>query len=239
MNCGVDQTHSAGRLEFALQGAIQSRSALPLQLVFTRNRRRLVSYRHRGGRLEVRVSRYLLSLGEVIVEPIAGFVGGERSARGRLSQLFRDVDTPPPRQRSCLRMNPLGETYDLSQLVEFESPRALGRRVDVPITWGSRQSRRPQRSIRLGSYDFERGFIRIHRRLDHPAVPEWFVGFVVFHELLHHRFGVTRVKGRRIVHSDAFRRAEREHPSFEAVKRWEAECLPRLLLAVPNRRRTR
>ena len=120
--------------------------------------------------------------------------------------LFELVPEAPVRKRNRPAMQARGHLRPRTSVQE--SMHAFGEKVTLPITWGPRRAmRRRQRSIRLGAYDFERQLIRIHRRLDDPSVPEWFVGFVVFHELLHHRFGVERRAGRRVIHSAAFRAA--------------------------------
>jgi hypothetical protein len=73
--------------------------------------------------------------------------------------------------------------------------------------------------------------VRIHRVLDQAAVPEFFVRFVVFHELLHAAIPARRT-GRRTVHHGAdFRRIERAYPDFERAKRWENEHIDALLRA--------
>ncbi|PIE65501.1 MAG: hypothetical protein CSA24_02710 [Deltaproteobacteria bacterium] len=99
------------------------------------------------------------------------------------------------------------------------------------ITWGPRRRRKRQRAIRLGSYDPRLSLIRIHRRLDDAQVPGWLVGFVIYHELLHHVLGVgLPAPGiRRPLHSAEFRRREAQHRRYAEAMAWEATVLPRLL----------
>lgn len=213
-----------------LLALLDTRLGPSVALVLTNNRRRLLSYRQSRGRIEVRVSRRLLALGSETLVPIVDFVSGRPATRRRLQELIERVPQPPTRRRGPGPMRAKGETHDLDRILSRESVRAFGEPLSLPITWGPRRTRkRGQRSIRLGVYDFERGFIRIHPRLDHPAVPEWFVGFVVFHELLHHRFGIKTVAGRRVLHSEHFRQAEAGHPRYSDARRWEALNLAWLL----------
>ncbi len=238
MTGGVKQHPSTVAVAEALSEALSERCGPPVTLTLTENRRRLVSYRTRGLGVDVRVSRRLLALGSAVVGPIVEFVSGKPDSRDALRRMIAQVPEAPIKRRPLAPMNPRGDTYDLAVLVARESVHALGVEQPVAITWGPRrQMRRQQRSIRLGAYDFEREFIRIHRRLDASWVPEWFVGFVVFHELLHHRFGVVRFGKRRIIHSAEFRSAEAQHPRFSDARRWEKVNLPRLLAGSPLPRR--
>lgn len=97
--------------------------------------------------------------------------------------------------------------------------------------------------MRLGSYIPAVPYVRVHRALDHPAVPTWYLGFVIFHELLHHQLGRQTGcppgegahgggRGGRW-HHEAFRRAEQAHPRFHDARRWEGVNVPRLLAGLP------
>ena len=240
MTPGADAAAPLHEVVEALTEALEARLDGAVALVLTNNRRRLLSYRKRFYSAEVRVSRRLLALGPMVVCPIVDFVVEKPRAREELKVLFELVPEAPVRKRNRPAMQAQGDTYDLERILMQESMHAFGEKVTLPITWGPRRAmRRRQRSIRLGAYDFERQLIRIHRRLDDPSVPEWFVGFVVFHELLHHRFGVERRAGRRVIHSAAFRAAEQRHPCYRAARHWEATNLHRLLKRSPRVRGTR
>ena len=220
----------AASLAQALQGRVAGRIAV----IPTNNRVRLVSFRKRRGGVEVRVARRLMALGDQVIAPIVGFVCDDPTSRGQLRRLYGLLPETPGRRRQRPTMTPRGEVYDLTAIRDHESIRALGAPSDVDITWGPRRRKwRPQRSIRLGAYYFDQSYIRIHRRLDDPAVPDWFVGFVVFHELLHHRIGAGQRGGRRILHPPEFRAAEAQHPRFHDAQAWEAKELPRLLRRRP------
>jgi predicted metal-dependent hydrolase len=91
-----------------------------------------------------------------------------------------------------------------------------------------------RRSIKLGSYHASERLIRIHPALDQPFVPEYFIAFVIFHEMLHERIGTTRQgHGRRCVHPPEFRALEARFPSAAEALRWEKENLGKLLRYKP------
>jgi hypothetical protein len=120
--------------------------------------------------------------------------------------------------RPLPEIEPRGAVHDLTTILAEQRPYlpvlepAVAERVaNVPVTW-ARWGRAPSRTLRLGSCSADPPLVRIHPVLDHESVPAWFVGFVVFHELLHLVYPPIRGNGRRIVHPRSFLRAERRHP---------------------------
>jgi predicted metal-dependent hydrolase len=56
--------------------------------------------------------------------------------------------------------------------------------------------------------------------LDSPEVPEWFVEYILFHEMLHIKHAARIIKGRRYYHTPAFRAEERTYPRYEQAQEW-------------------
>lgn len=213
-----------------LERRVAIRSQTPARIVVTRNRVRLVSVRRSDGVLEIRVSQRLLDQGDEALDIIVGFVVDGASGRRAMRALIERLPAPVARPRRETRVTTQGRTHDLKALLEAECERAFGETISVAVTWGARRRmRRSQRSIRLGSYTAEQQMIRIHPLLDQAAVPAWFVGFVLYHEVLHHQLGLGIEPGARFRHPPAFRQAERLHPRFEDSRVWERTVLPRLM----------
>ncbi len=214
----------------ALEALLASRSPKRFRVVVTGNRVRLVSVRSAPPGLEVRVSERILAQGERALEIVTGFVLDDPGGRQAMRDLIEELPPPSPSRRRAPRLRPNGRTHDLQALLEAESMRAFGETTSVGVTWGTRRRMsRTQRSIRLGSYTAEQNMIRIHPLLDQPAVPSWFVGFVLYHELLHHRLGMGEEPRARYRHPPAFRAAEKLHPRFSDSRAWERTVLPRLM----------
>ena len=98
-------------------------------------------------------------------------------------------------------------------------------KVKARITWGrmpSRKSRRMRRSIRFGSYMRSQDIIRIHPLLDQQFVPDYFVRYIVFHEMLHAALDEEKTEsGRRRVHSKTFNDREQQYTDFERAEAWQ------------------
>jgi len=98
------------------------------------------------------------------------------------------------------------------------------------IVWGRRRRLRPKHYLVFGSIQEEDRIIRIHPLLDAPFVPEWFLDYVVYHEMLHAVVPDERTpSGRRKVHTQAFAERERRFPHYRKAREWEAENLSRFL----------
>ncbi len=98
------------------------------------------------------------------------------------------------------------------------------------VSWGRRGPSRTRRSLRLGSYDSDSNLVRIHPVLDQPGIPEWFVRYVVFHELLHAVFPPARGNGDRwIHHGRAFRQREARYADYARALEWERAHLGALI----------
>ena len=222
----------AAKFSERLERALASRG-VSARVVLTDKRVRRLSARRVAGRVQVRVAHHLAELGDEALQAVLGWVTGDRGAPRRVRVLLARASPPPPPPTSLrpVRVQSRGAHHDLGAIAAAERARYFPLLEPLPVTWGARFARREgQRSIRLGSFDFRRRLVRIHRWLDHPAVPGWFIGFIVFHELLHAELGAETGAGRRRgVHSAEFRRREALHHRYAEALAWEAIHLPGLL----------
>ncbi len=82
------------------------------------------------------------------------------------------------------------------------------------LTWSVRRARRT-----LGRYDPRRDCVFISRLLDSSKIPDEFLDFIMYHELLHKKHGVSLKKGRRKIHTFNFKNDERKFRNYEAMKK--------------------
>ncbi len=142
----------------------------------------------------------------------------------------------PARPRR-LTLETTGNAHDLRALAdalfegEFAADFAPAAGLVRPrFSWGRRARSRSRRSLRLGSFEPENRVVRVHPVLDQEAVPEWFVGFVLKHEILHAVIDTYRNgAGQWVHHGWEFRERESSWPEYQAALRWERRNLPRLI----------
>lgn len=234
----------------AWKRALESELDCEVQLAGTRSRKRPLQLRVLR---RARPERGLIELIELRLHPlfdeapselhgaVASWIRSGARARSACRRIDlwiqRGLERLPAPAPAPERLRPRGSTYDLGALAEelrrahfaahFPEPAAL-----PPITWGRSSGARVRRSLRLGSCDPDRRLVRIHPVLDQPGVPEFFVRFVVHHELLHAVLPPHQTPSGRWVHHGAeFRRRERAYPEYQRARGWEDRHLGELLRA--------
>ena len=109
-----------------------------------------------------------------------------------------------------------GRVYDLNRLFLRVNRRFFEGQIPEPtLTWSQRRTR----SI-LGHHDAAHETITISKTLDSADVPEWFVEYIMFHEMLHIKHPARLINGRRYYHTPAFRAEEKTHPRYEQAQEW-------------------
>lgn len=110
----------------------------------------------------------------------------------------------------------IGRFYDLEKMFARLNRRYFGGRLEKPIlTWSQRRTRRI-----LGHHDPVHKTIVISKTLDSGKVPEWFVEYILYHEMLHIKHPARFINGRRFYHTKAFRQEEQRFPHYEEAQHW-------------------
>jgi hypothetical protein len=218
----------------ALERRLVAAFAGPVQLAVTDNRHRMITHTRARGTLRVRVHMMFLDAPDRVLDALVRYVVfGDRQA-SQLVGLYIQANNyriravrPVP---GPLRTR--GRVHDLVKILGDVNERYFGSAVtDVLITWGRRTLPRDKkrRTIKLGSYSAIERLIRLHPALDNEWVPRYFVGYIVYHELLHHVIPAYHAGGRAVLHTPEFQRRERLYPHYERAIEWERKHIDRLL----------
>ena len=107
-----------------------------------------------------------------------------------------------------------GAIHDLAAAFErvngayFESAMAKPR-----LTWSRSLTRR-----KFGHYDPIRDTVMVSSTLDQPGVPEFVVDYIMFHELLHKKLGISWQNGQARVHTADFKAEDRRFAQYEQAE---------------------
>lgn len=210
----------------------------PVEVVFGRARRGVLVARPIRGGYRVRMHEGFAAAPPEVRAAAAQWLGSGRRAQGATAVLDDWIETVlvpsfPAASRATARVAP-GVHHDLERLADELLPAAIPAQLLPPehrpvITFGRRLRTPARRSLQLGTYDPSRHLVRLHRVLDQPAVPVFFVRFILFHELLHAALPPRR-EGRRVVHhGPLFRRLERAYADYARSRTWEQDHIDRLI----------
>ncbi len=127
----------------------------------------------------------------------------------------RKVEAARRRRGFKRLLAPQGQYFDLEAIFVRLNRRYFGGRLRAPrLGWTLKRSR----SI-LGHYDAAHRAISVSRQLDSPGVPLYLVEYLVFHEMLHMRYPVSRRGQRRVIHPPEFRAAEKRFAQYPQARR--------------------
>ena len=207
-----------------------------VEVTLTDNRYTMISVRRlaKARRYEVRLHHMFAQADPVITRALARYVADNDADASRILGDFIDQNSAHVRGRA--RRAPAqviftaGEYHDLRQIFDELNARYFNNQIDAAITWGARTGRQRRRnSIKMGSYSVEDRLIRIHRSLDRAFVPRFFVGWIVFHEMLHQVHDIRVKNGRREFHSKEFLADEQQFEDYEEARLWERRHLDAIL----------
>ena len=99
----------------------------------------------------------------------------------------------------------VGTFHDLNEAFDRVNKAYFQRKMTRPrLAWSRTLTNR-----KFGHYDRIRDTVMVSSSLDQRKVPEFLVDFIVYHELLHRKLGISWRNGRAMSHTVAFKQSER------------------------------
>ena len=236
----------AEQLRRALQKRIEAIFGKPVSLRLNANRLTYFSVRFpKGDAPRLSLHRCFAEASDEVLGAVVGMMQtkdkrSERICRRYVAEYDKAAGAQP-RPIPRVRLRARGRWHDLRRLADAVNHRYFAGALRIRITWGKRADSIPRRrSIQFGTYDRALDLLRIHPLLDSPDTPEFYLDYLIYHELLHKALGEGRSErtGRRQVHHGEFRRRERAHEHYRKAVEWERQFFHRLSSRRPSRRPT-
>ncbi|MCZ6786571.1 MAG: hypothetical protein O7E54_05335 [Planctomycetota bacterium] len=177
----------------------------------------------RDGTWRIRLHAMFRDAPPEVWDALAAWLRAGRRARRACTLLDTWIDARlaelPNKPRRRITLRPQGTHHDLDELASnlFADEFVLDfpdRESRPRLTWGRAANRRVRRTLTFGSFTPADRLVRIHPILDQPAVPGWFVRYILFHELLHAALPTLN-------HGGKFNERERAFGDYARAKRWE------------------
>lgn len=132
------------------------------------------------------------------------------------SPVLRASDIARRRRGRKMITTAFGRFYDLERMFRRLNRRYFDNALSKPtLTWSQRRTHRV-----LGHHDAVHNTIVISKTLDSNDLPEWFVEYILFHEMLHIKHPARIINGRRYYHTKAFHQEEQRFPRYAEALEW-------------------
>ena len=222
----VMQLEFPWRDEAALERELEEHTRLRLRLTRTDNTSTLMSMKHgRPGEAALRLHHMFLAASPRVIKALGAWLTRPRARKsGDVLDAFIEQNQHliRSRPRPARRLSTRGRYVDLKALFDALNRLYFGGSVTARITWGRMPPLRRRRSIRFGSFSVEDDLIRVNPLLDQEFVPEYFVRYIVFHEMLHADLGIGETaSGRQRFHTREFKRREQTYPDYTRAVAWQ------------------
>jgi hypothetical protein len=131
-------------------------------------------------------------------------------------QILRASDIARRRRGRKVVSSARGNVYDLDRMFDRLNRKYFDGHLEKPtLTWSQRRTRRI-----LGHHDAAHETVVISKTLDARDVPERFVEYILYHEMLHIKHPARLINGRRYYHTNAFRAEEQRFPYYRDAQEW-------------------
>jgi hypothetical protein len=118
-----------------------------------------------------------------------------------------------------------GQYHQLQEIYNKVNRDYFNNELSLSVTWfGQKDTAFSQKAI-LGLYEAFLKVVKVHRILDSAEVPTYVLEYIIYHEVLHSVCPPQRCSdnGRRKIHTDAFKKREKEFCHFAEATQWIEE----------------
>ena len=199
------------------------------ELVINDNRSTMLSILSRKRRFaRLSVHRMFLEAPEDVISAIAHYVRGTKrdvNFHNRLLRAYIQDNLKRFNYADTLSQEDLitqGRYYDLKEIYDQINNEYFDNTIHVKIGWFAQWGRKKRTKVTYGQYLDHLKVVKIHRLLDDPFFPHYFISFIVYHEMLHHIVpGKTDARGCFRTHGAEFKRRERLYEDYRRAMGWE------------------
>lgn len=125
--------------------------------------------------------------------------------------------------------SPRSDEHPYQQLLNQLKHEHFPKLPPLKLLWGKEGKKGEQKTIRLASYWAKRKEIRLHPYLGMEGVPEYYLQYLLFHELCHAYLVMSGQAKDGEHHGPDFMKLEKKFPLLHQAIEWEEFGLPKFL----------
>jgi hypothetical protein len=194
------------------QEKIAHYSGRKLKFKINDNRSTMLSVRWEPDCTRVSLHRIFLKAPQNVMEELSCYLAERpsqlpKSVKAFIEKSLKTLDYTHELDQSKLYSQ--GNVYNLKRLYESVNSEYFDGKLSLNITWFGKPAQRNRSRITFGLYQDSLKLIKINRLLDSPSFPDYFLEYVIYHEMLHHVCpSYIDERGIHRIHSKEFKQQE-------------------------------
>jgi hypothetical protein len=207
-----------------LQEQLENSAGIKLRLKINDNRSTMLSVKWEPDCTKVSLHRMFLQAPKNVMQALACYLKGEHkklapSIKAYIEYNLQRLDYSHELDLSKLETR--GRVYDLQKIYQHLNRHYFDRPLGLHITWFGERRRRICKRVTFGLYHDPLRLIKINRLLDNQYFPDYFVAYVIYHEMLHYACPAYVDKnGYKHIHSKEFKEREKMFKYFKQAQQW-------------------
>ena len=195
-----------------------------VKLVINNNRSTMLSVKWEPNCTKVSMHKFFLSAPKNVMDALACYIKQEDRSIAPMLKAFITENIRKLDYSHCVRQSEKdyrGETYDLQYHMSQLNREYFDGKLQLNITWFGKKVQSNRSRITFGMYYEPLKLIKINRFLDSPAIPEYFISYVIYHEMLHHACPTyCDANGRTHIHTKEFKECEMKFRDYDRAQAW-------------------
>lgn len=210
-----------------LQEELEGIAGKRLKVKINDNRSTMLSVKWEPDCTKVSLHRMFLEAPRNIMEELACYLKRENqiispSVKAFIEDNLKKIDYSHTVDKGNLYHQ--GNVYNIKQIYDELNEEYFRKRLNLLITWFGKPNQKNRSRITFGLYHDPLKLIKIHRILDTPSIPNYFISYVIYHEMLHYVCpAYIDEKGLNRVHSKEFKEREKCFRYYNLAQRWIKE----------------
>lgn len=207
-----------------LQQQLQHRVGGNLQIKINDNRSTMLSVKWEPDCTKVSLHRMFLQAPQNIMQALACYLRGEHrqiapSIKAYIEYNLQRLDYS--HELDLTKLQTKGRVYHLKQIYDRLNRQYFDGKLKLHITWFDWPQRKKRSRITFGLFHDPLKLIKVNRILDNKHFPEYFVEYVIYHEMLHYVCpAYVDERGMKHIHSKEFKEREKEYQYFKEAQKW-------------------
>ncbi len=196
-----------------------------VEIKLTENTSILIKIVNKIDKMIIKINRNIAFADENVFKDILSFIKtGEKKLPNLKNFIKANTDLFKKRAYKFKQIT-RGKIYNLQEIFNFLNNKYFENSIKSSITWSKIKKGFVNKRI-LGSFDPINDIIRINPILDSTHIPDFYISFVVHHEMLH---AFLRKNGNKW-HSKEFKTREKNFEFYDKALIWEKRNLLKMLI---------